>query len=64
MDSIAALYLKATRYKSQFRDRLSLHTLLSFYFLDSLDNTLEQFNIIEEQEKTEQDYHHQANLLR
>ena len=63
MDSIAALYLKATRYKSQFRDRLSLHTLLSFYFLDSLDNTLEQVNIIE-QEETEQDYHHKANLLR
>jgi len=31
---------------------------------NSLDNTLEQFNIIEEQEKTEQDYHHKANLLR
>ena len=58
MDSIAALYLKATRFKSQFRDRLS------FSFLDSLDNTLEQFNIIEEQEKTEEDYHHKANLLR
>jgi len=63
MDSIAALYLKATRFTSQFRDWLSLYTLLSL-FLDSLDNTLEQFNIIEEQEKTEQDYHHKANLLR
>ena len=64
MGSIAALYLKATRFISQFRDQLSLYTLLSFSFLDSLDNTLEQFNVIEEQEKTEQDYHHKANLLR
>ena len=64
MDSIAALYLKATRFKSQFRDHLSLYKLLSFSSLDSLDNTLEQFNIIEEQEKTEQDYRHKANMLR
>jgi hypothetical protein len=64
MYSIAALYFKATRFKSQFRDQLSLYTLLSFSFLDSLDNTLEQFNIIEEQEKNEQDYRHKANLLR
>jgi len=65
MDSIAALYLKATMFISQFSDQLSLYTLLSFfYFLDSLDNTLEQFNIIEEHEKTEQDYRHKANLLR
>jgi len=64
MDSIAALYLKATRFISQFRDQLSLYTLLSFSFLDSLDYTLEKFSITEEQEKTEQDYHHKTNLLR
>jgi hypothetical protein len=64
MDSIDDLYLKAPRFTSQFRDKLSSYTLLSFSFLDSLDNTLEQFNIIEEQEKTDQDFHHKANLLR
>ncbi|PNF21763.1 hypothetical protein B7P43_G09876 [Cryptotermes secundus] len=31
---------------------------------NSLDNTLERFNVIEEQEKTGQDYRHKANLLR
>lgn len=41
-----------------------LNTLYHLLLLDSLDNTLDRFNVIEEQEKTDQDYRHKANLLR
>jgi hypothetical protein len=40
------------------------NTFWCLFILDSLDSTLEQFNVIEEKEKTEKHYQHKANLLR